>query len=92
MLKRFREDCRRTASAEEAGARAVKGFFRQQEERMAMRLLAWQYQRQNMTVPGDEEMQRQAAQLVDDAHRIAKQRGRNVLAIMKEMIEDIKKK
>jgi hypothetical protein len=70
----------------------VKGFFRQQEERMAMRLLTWQYQRQNMTVPGEQELQRQAEHLVDDAHRIAKQRGRNVVAIMKEMIEDIKKK
>ena len=59
---------------------------------MALRLLAWQYQRQEMTLPGEEELQRQAEQLVDDAHRIAKQRGRNVMAIMKEMIADIKKK
>lgn len=70
----------------------MKGFFRQQEERMALRLLAWQYQRLKMTIPGEEEMQRQAAQLVDDAHRIAKERGRNVMAIIKEMVEDIKKK
>ena len=59
---------------------------------MALRLLAWQYQRQDMTLPGEEELQRQAEQLVDDAHRIAKQRGRNVMAIVKEMIADIKKK
>jgi hypothetical protein len=75
-----------------AGVKAVKGFFRQQEERMALRLLAWQYQRLKMAIPGEEEMQRQAAQLVDDAHRIAKERGRNVMAIIKEMVEDIKKK
>lgn len=70
----------------------MKGFFRQQEERMAMRLLTWQYQRQKMALPGEDEIQRRAEQLVDDAHRIAKQRGRNVLAIMKEMVADIKKK
>jgi len=70
----------------------VKGFFRQQEERMAVRLLTWQYQRLKMALPGEQEMQRRATQLVDDAHRIAKQRGRNVMAIIKEMVEDIKKK
>ena len=59
---------------------------------MAMRLLAWQYQRLKMTLPDEGEMQRRAEQLVDDAHRIAKERGRNVVTIMKEMIEDIKKK
>ena len=70
----------------------MKGFFRQQEERMAMRLLAWQYQRLKMSMPDDQELERRAAQLVDDAHRIAKERGRNVMAIIKEMAADIKKK
>ena len=59
---------------------------------MAARLLAWQYQRLKMELPGEAEMQRRAEQLVDDAHRIAKERGRNVMSILKEMIEDIKKK
>ena len=70
----------------------MKGFFRQQEERMAVRLLTWQYQRQKIALPGEDEIQRRAEQLVDDAHRIAKERGRNVMAIMKEMVADIKKK
>ena len=70
----------------------MKGFFRQQEERLAARLLTWQYQRLQLDVPEGEEMRQRAAQLVDDAHRIAKQRGRNVVAIMKEMAADIKKK
>ncbi len=70
----------------------MKGFFRQQEERMAVRLLTWQYKRQKIALPGEDEIQRRAEQLVDDAHRIAKERGRNVMAIMKEMIADIKKK
>ena len=68
------------------------GFIRQQEERMAMRLLAWQYQRMKVAVPAEEELERRAAKLVDDAHRIAKERGRNVLSIIKEQVEDLKKK
>lgn len=68
------------------------GFIRQQEERMAMRLLAWQYQRMKVAVPAEPELERRAAKLVDDAHRIAKERGRNVLSIIKELVEDLKKK
>ena len=68
------------------------GFIRDQEEKMAVRLLTWQYQRMNAKVPEPPELNRQAAKLVDDAHRIAKERGKNVLAILKEMVADIKKK
>ena len=67
------------------------GFIRRQEERFAIRLLTWQYQRMNLTVPVTEELEIQAAKLVDDAHRIARERGRNVISIIKEMIADIKK-
>jgi hypothetical protein len=58
---------------------------------LAVRLLAWQYQRMNLSVPTIQELERQAAKLVDDAHRIAHERGSNVLAIIKELISDIKK-
>ena len=64
------------------------GFIRRQEERLAMRLLAWQYQKKNLPVPVIEELHRQAGKLVDDAHRIARERGRNVMAILKEMVSD----
>jgi hypothetical protein len=67
------------------------GFFRQQEERLAVRLLAWQYQRMNLPVPSIEELERQAVKLVDDAHRIARERGRNVVSILKEMVAELKK-
>ena len=67
------------------------GFFRQQEERMAMRFLAWRYQKLKMPVPDDAELKPQAAQIVDEAHRIARERGRNVIAIIKDLVEDIKK-
>ncbi len=68
------------------------GFIRQQEEKLAVRLLTWRYQKMNITVPAVVELQRQAAKLVDDAHRIARERGRNVISIMKDLVDDLKRK
>ncbi len=70
----------------------MKSFVRRQEERLAIRLLAWQYQRMNLPVPVIGELERQAAKIVDDAHRIARERGRNVMSIIKEMVASIKNK
>jgi hypothetical protein len=67
------------------------GFIRRQEERLAVRLLTWQYQRMDLPVPAVEELERQAVKLVNDAHRIARERGRNVMSIIREMISDLKK-
>ena len=67
------------------------GFIRQQEKRLAVRLLIWQYQRMKIPIPALEELEKQAARFVDDAHRIARDRGRNVISILKEMITEIKK-
>ncbi len=67
------------------------GILRRQEKRLAARLLSWQYKRMNLSLPAIEELERQADKLVDDAHRIARERGRNVMSIIKEMIADIKK-
>jgi hypothetical protein len=67
------------------------GFIRQQEERLTVRLLIWQYQRLKIPVPAMAELEKQAARFVEDAHRIARDRGRNVVSILKEMINDIKK-
>ena len=67
-------------------------FIRQQEKRLAVRLLIWQYQRINIPVPATEELQQQATRLIEDAHRIARERGRNVISILKEMIGDLKQK
>jgi hypothetical protein len=66
------------------------GFIRQQEKRLAVRLLTWQYQRMNIIVPSMEELEQQADRFVEDAHRIARERGRNVISILKEMIGDLK--
>ena len=68
------------------------GFIRQQEEKMAVRLLTWRYQKMNITVPTMPELERQAAKLVDDAHKIARERGRNVISIMKDLVDDLKRK
>lgn len=70
----------------------MKGFLRRQEERLAIRLLAWQYQRLNLPVPVMSELELQAAKLVGEAHRIAAERGRNVMSIIKEMVAEIKNK
>ena len=67
------------------------GFVRRQEERLAIRLLTWQYQRMNQPVPASSELERLAQKLVDDAHRIARERGRNVIEIIKDLISDLKK-
>lgn len=67
------------------------GFIRQQEEKLAMRFLSWQYEKLEQPVPGDAELQQQAARIVSEAHDIARKRGRNVMAIVKDLIADIKK-
>jgi hypothetical protein len=72
-------------------AQIAMGFFRQQEERLAMRFLNWQYQKWRKPIPEDAEMKLLASKIVDDAHRIARQRGQNVVSIMKELIADLKK-
>ena len=66
------------------------GFIQQQQERLAMRLIAWQYEKKNLPIPEPVTLRLQAKQVVADAHRIARERGRNVASIMKELVADIK--
>jgi hypothetical protein len=75
---------------EKSGAGEV-GFFRQQEEHLAMRFITWRYQKLGKPLPGEAELKTQATQIVSDAHRIARERGRNVVAIIKDLVNDIKK-
>jgi hypothetical protein len=65
------------------------GFFRQQEERWALKLLVWQHEKHHIPLPGRAALEQQARALVDDAHRIAGERGRNVMAIVKETVADL---
>jgi hypothetical protein len=67
------------------------GFIRQQEEKLALRFLSWQYEKLNKPAPGEAELERQAAKIVAEAHDIARKRGRNVMAIIKDLVADIKK-
>lgn len=67
-------------------------FIKEQENKVALRLLTWQYHKRELPLPAEGEMERQAAELVEEAHRIARERGRNVIAILKELAADIKKK
>lgn len=67
------------------------GFIRQQEEKLAVRLLAWHYERSRLPVPPPAELKRQASKLVEDAHHIAKERGSNVMSIIKDLVDDLKK-
>lgn len=66
-------------------------FFRQQEEKLAMRFLRWQYEKLDTATPADPELEQQAVRIVAEAHRIAKERGRNVFIIIKEIVSDISK-
>lgn len=68
------------------------GFIRQQEEKLAVRLLTWRYQKMNIAIPAVPELDRQAAKLVDEAHKIARERGRNVISIIKDLVDDLKRK
>ena len=61
------------------------GFIRQQEERVTIQFLTWRYQKMNMPLPPKSELEKQAARIVDDAHRIARERGSNVMSILKEL-------
>jgi len=67
------------------------GFIRQQQERLAVRYLQWQYQKMNLPLPAPMELERQAREIIEEAGRIARDRGRNVIAIVKELIADIKR-
>ena len=68
------------------------GFFRQQEEKLAMRFLTWQYDKLGTAVPDEAELARQASRIVEEAHKIARERGSNVVSIMKDLIADLKKR
>jgi hypothetical protein len=66
------------------------GFIREQQKRLAIRFLTWQYEKKNLPMPSRVELERHASGIVEDAHRIARERGRNVMSIIKEMIADLK--
>ena len=68
------------------------GFLKDQQVKAALRLLAWQYQKHGQPLPDRVTLERNARHLVDDAHRIARDRGGNVLSIIKEMVTEIRRR
>ncbi|MFO7713352.1 hypothetical protein [Desulfosarcina sp.] len=66
------------------------GFLKNQQIKAALRLLAWQYERTGQALPERARLEAHARQLVADAHRIARERGGNVLAILKEMVATLR--
>lgn len=51
-----------------------------------MRLLTWQFQRMDRPLPPAPELQALSRKIVSDAHRIATERGKNVITILREMV------
>jgi len=68
------------------------GFIKNQQVKAAIRLLAWQYERNGQSLPEAVILEQHARQLVDDAHRIARERGGNVLSIIKEMVAEMRRR
>jgi hypothetical protein len=68
------------------------GFLKDQQVKAAIRLLAWQYQRTGQPLPERASLEVHARQLVEDAHHIARVRGGNVLSILKEMVDEMRRR
>ena len=68
------------------------GFFKNQQVKLAKHLLERRYANAGSALPDRTRLEAQAEQLVADAHRIAHERGGNVLAILKAMGSQIKSK
>ncbi len=62
------------------------GFIRKQEEKFALKLLQWRYEREQRPMPEKQELREHAARIVSEAHAVARQRGGNVLSILKDMV------
>ena len=67
------------------------GFIRRQEIQLTIKFLSWQYQKTNIALPEISALEQQAGKIVDEAHRIACERGSNVMSIMKELASDLKR-
>ena len=66
-------------------------FIRNQQIHLAMKLLAWKYQRDGSAVPPPDRLREQATAVVEEARRIAKERGQNIAGILKDLVGDLRK-
>jgi hypothetical protein len=67
---------------------SAMGFIRNQEEKLAAKILRWQYEKQKLPLPAEADLMKQTARIVEEAHRIARIRGGNLFEIMKELVRD----
>ena len=67
------------------------GFIRKQEAAFAKKLLVWKYKNADMVLPDEATLSAHAEKIVEDARVIAKKRGGNILEILKDTIQEIKK-
>jgi hypothetical protein len=68
------------------------GFIRRQEQKMAARLILWHQSQKDLPPLSPDELAQKSSALVEEAHRVARHRGKNVLTIMKEMVADVMKR
>ena len=67
------------------------GFIRRQEIQLAIKFLIWRYQKAKIPIPEHSALEQQAGKILDEAHCIARERGSNVLSIIKDLASDLKK-
>lgn len=67
-------------------------FIRRQEEKLAIRYLNWQYEKNGIPKPDDDLLVEKARWIVEQAHRIAKERGKNIAGIIQDLAADLMKK
>ena len=58
--------------------------LRQSELRLAKSILRWKLQKEGSVLPDNSELDAAASRLLDEARKIAKKRGKNLLDILKE--------
>lgn len=63
------------------------GFIRKQEIAFAKKLLVLKYEESNAVLPVETVLSAYAEKVVDDAHIIAKESGKNILDILKKIIK-----
>ncbi|MCP3925735.1 MAG: hypothetical protein GY714_24465 [Desulfobacterales bacterium] len=62
------------------------GFIKNQQIKIAANLLEWKLKNDGMKVPERKILKAQAEKVVDEAIKITKTRGINILSILKELI------
>lgn len=68
------------------------GIVRKQEIAFAKKLLVWKYENSGTPLPDDAALSAHAESVVKDAHAIAKKRGGNILEILKDAVNEIRKR